>query len=178
MQSTISRDSVLNRAKPLIYELKAIMNCNFTIRTANINDLENTAVLFNQYRMFYGKVDDINLAREFLRERIQNKQSVIFIAELATGGLAAFAQLYPCFSSVSAKSAWILNDLYVAQSARKIGAASALISAIIEYGKSTNSSSITLQTAVDNDSAQALYKKFGFIQEQQYLTFNFALNEK
>jgi len=63
------------------------------------------------------------------------------------------------------KRAWLLNDLYIHVSARNKGVATALLDAAKEFGKSTNSKWIMLQTANDNYSAQALYKKNGWRKE-------------
>ena len=51
------------------------------VREAKLTDLENLSVLFNSYRMFYEKKSDLKVAEEFLRSRIKNKDSKIFICE-------------------------------------------------------------------------------------------------
>ena len=54
----------------------------------------------------------------FIEQRVVNHESIIFLA--TNDGLAlGFTQLYPSFSSVSMRRLWILNDLFVAPSARK-----------------------------------------------------------
>jgi ribosomal protein S18 acetylase RimI-like enzyme len=155
------------------------MKPNLSARIATMSDINGLAILFNEYRIFYGQPDDIVLARQFLTGRFHLHQSVVFIAQTEGAHLVGFAQLYPTFSSVSAKPAWILNDLYVDKHARGSGIASALLQAVLQHGKDTGAAWVTLQTAVDNKAAQALYKKFGFIQEQKFLTFvNSLRNEE
>ena len=49
------------------------------VREARLTDLKNLSVLFNSYRMFYGKKSDLKVAEEFLRSRIEKKDSKIFV---------------------------------------------------------------------------------------------------
>ena len=49
------------------------------VREARLTDLKNLSVLFNSYRMFYGKKSDLKVAEEFLRSRIEEKDSKIFV---------------------------------------------------------------------------------------------------
>lgn len=40
---------------------------NYNIRKASLEDLDQTAALFNLYRIFYRQESDLEKAREFLR---------------------------------------------------------------------------------------------------------------
>ena len=62
------------------------------VREAKLSDLENLSALFNSYRMFYGKKSDLKIAEEFLRSRIENKDSKIFVCDL-NNELSGFVQL-------------------------------------------------------------------------------------
>ena len=127
------------------------------IRLANLKDLEGLAFLFDRYRIFYGQDSDLEAAKEFLCDRFQNGDSVIFIAcenEQAIG----FTQLYPSFSSVSMKRIWILNDLFVDSRYRRKGIASALMNAAENYARDTGAARIALSTQISNKSAQMLYR--------------------
>src|SRR3712207_283332 len=84
-----------------------------TICRAIEKDLETLAVLFDEYRVFYNRESDLSGARTFLRQRIENKDSMIFVAKDQSGMMMGFVQLYPIFSSVRMKRLWLLNDLYV-----------------------------------------------------------------
>ena len=86
---------------------------NISVKKAVIEDISGVAKLFNSYRMFYKQEADIDLAFSFISERIRNSESVIFIAQDSEGNYLGFIQLYPTFSSVSAKKSWVLNDLFV-----------------------------------------------------------------
>ena len=73
------------------------------VKRASLEDAKNVAYLFNDYRVFYKQKSDITVALEFISERLDKNESVIFFAHDAKGDLLGFTQLYPNFSSVSAK---------------------------------------------------------------------------
>jgi hypothetical protein len=52
---------------------------------------------------FYNQDSNLDVAKEFISERINNSESVIFYAMDNTGTYLGFTKLYPNFSSVSAK---------------------------------------------------------------------------
>ncbi|HET9744200.1 MAG TPA: GNAT family N-acetyltransferase [Chitinophagaceae bacterium] len=134
------------------------------VRRAKKKDLEQLAVLFDKYRMFYKQEPDFALSKLFLKKRMKREESVIFVAE-ERGELIGFTQLFPIFSSVSMKRTWLLNDLYVNERSRGIGTATALLNAAKKFGKATNSKWLLLQTAADNFTAQRVYEKNGWIRE-------------
>jgi len=137
------------------------------IRKAKKKDIDKLSVLFDKYRIFYKQESDIDKARSFLRKRMKRKESVIFVAE-ERKELIGFTQLFPIFSSVSLKRTWLLNDLYVNEKARGIGAATKLLEVAKEFGKETNSKWLLLQTAADNITAQKVYEKNGWVKETDF----------
>lgn len=128
------------------------------IEKLTIQQVEKIVPLFDAYRQFYDQASDLDAAKKFLMARLEQKQSVIFVAQ-QDNNYVGFTQLYPTFSSVGLKPAYILNDLYVAKEARKQGVAKQLMSAAIQYAKEKNARYITLETAKDNIIAQSLYEK-------------------
>ncbi|MFN6537789.1 MAG: GNAT family N-acetyltransferase [Nostoc sp. EkiNYC01] len=139
---------------------------------ANINHLESLSILFDEYRIFYNQVSDIEAAKEFLKERFKNNDSVVFAAN-ENGEIIGFTQLYPSFSSVSMKRVWILNDLYVKESHRQKGVATLLMSAAQEYAKESGAVRVILATHISNTNAQKLYKSQGYIKDEQF--YHYAL---
>jgi len=137
------------------------------IRRAKKRDIDQLSVLFDKYRIFYKQQSDVKNARSFLKRRMKRKESVIFVAE-ERKNLVGFTQLFPIFSSVSMQRTWLLNDLYVDEKARGIGAATALLNAAKEFGEETNSRWLLLQTAADNFTAQKVYEKNGWIKETDF----------
>lgn len=142
------------------------------IRVASIHDLDAVAVLFDQYRQFYEKASDLNTARVFLKERMEKKESVIFVAE-KDGKLIGFTQLYPMFSSNMMKTQWILNDLFVESNERKSGAGEKLMKEAMAFGVKDGSRGLSFQTAVTNAPAQRLYEKLGWKKNETFLTYTF-----
>jgi len=134
------------------------------IRRAKKKDIEKLSVLFDKYRILYKQQPDIDNARSFLKKRMKRKESVIFVAE-ERKELIGFTQLFPIFSSVSMKRTWLLNDLYVNEKARGIGAATKLLEAAKQFGIETGSKWLLLQTAADNFIAQKVYEKNGWLKE-------------
>lgn len=132
-----------------------------TIRQASIEDLDQLANLFAQYRVFYEQPFEPGEAKQFLAERLGGEESIIFIA-IENKEQAGFTQLYPSFSSIGLKRIWILNDLFVSTDHRQKGIAQALITHTIKYCKTTGRKKIVLSTAYDNVYAQKLYEKLGF----------------
>jgi len=132
-----------------------------TTRQASIQDIDQLAILFAEYRVFYQQSFDPEAAKQFLQERIINQESMIFIA-INDGKYAGFTQIYPSFSSVGMKKIWILNDLFVAPGHRQKGIARALINHVLGYSKETGRKKVVLSTAYDNFNAQKLYEKMGF----------------
>jgi GNAT superfamily N-acetyltransferase len=137
------------------------------IRRAKKKDIEELSVLFDKYRVFYKQRSDVENARSFLKKRMKRKESVIFVAE-ERDELIGFTQLFPIFSSVSMKRTWLLNDLYVNERSRGIGAATKLLEAAKDFGAETSSKWLLLQTAADNYTAQKVYEKNGWVKETDF----------
>lgn len=117
--------------------------------------------LFDKYRIFYQQQSNIEVARKFIQERLDNNESVIFVA-LAGNESVGFTQLYPKYSSMRATKNWILNDLYVETIHRKKGIGEKLIEKAMDFARQNNAKFVELSTAVDNYIAQSLYERIGF----------------
>jgi GNAT superfamily N-acetyltransferase len=140
------------------------------VERASLKDLDATHTLFMRYLAFYEREVDPDEARAFLHDRIGNGQSVIFVAWL-NGQAVGFTQLYPTFASLSLKRSWILNDLYVAESARGRGVAMVLMAAAKQLAVDTGACEIFLQTARSNKTAQALYEKLNYVRDDAFLVY-------
>ncbi|WP_419954317.1 GNAT family N-acetyltransferase [Neobacillus niacini] len=140
------------------------------IERATINELHSLAELFDSYRIFYKQESNLEGAVSFLKERLANEESVIFLT-YEDSNPVGFVQLYPTFSSVSMKRSWVLNDLYVNASARKKGFGEKLIKKAIEFAEETGAKGVALETGHDNVTAQSLYEKIGFKKESNYFYY-------
>ncbi|MBU8878693.1 GNAT family N-acetyltransferase [Bacillus sp. FJAT-29790] len=141
-----------------------------TIQKATLNDLDALTELFDLYRVFYQQKSNLIGAKEFLKERLINEESVVFIA-FDEDNPVGFVQLYPSFSSVSMKRIWVLNDLYVRESARKKGLGEKLLKKAIDFAEETGAKGVLLETGKENTTAQRLYDKIGFMRESNYYYF-------
>jgi GNAT superfamily N-acetyltransferase len=103
------------------------------------------------------------LRRAFLAERLEKRESVVYLAaDAETHGPLGFVQLYPLFSSVSVQRLWIVNDLFVLPAARKRGVAAALLERCRTLARDTGAKGLQLETGTDNLTAQRLYERTGF----------------
>jgi len=118
--------------------------------------------LFDAYRMFYRKTTDILGAKTFLKERISNKDSELFVAESADNKLVGFVQLYPLFSSTRMKKFWLLNDLFVHPESRSKGVSIGLIDKAKELVLESKACGMFLETEKSNLIGNKLYPKTGF----------------
>lgn len=143
------------------------MSNELIIRKADFADTTEAAFLFDQYRMFYKQPTDIKAAKKFISERLQLRDSAVFTAYL-DGAAIGFTQLYPIFTSVGMQRSWLLNDLFVMESARGKKVATHLLEAAKNFAKSTSSKWLLLQTAADNFHAQALYEKDGWKKQTDF----------
>ena len=141
-----------------------------TVR-AGLDDLEALVPLFDGYRQFYRQPSDLVGARAFLAERIKRDESVIFLA-IVDGAVAGFTQLYPSFSSVSMKRLWVLNDLFVAPTARKAGAGRALLDRAERWARETGAKGLTLSTELTNATAQRLYESAGWTKDDEFVHYH------
>jgi len=130
---------------------------------ATASQLEDLVPLFEGYRRFYKMPANEAGARQFLSERIEQKQATIFMAydgDRAVG----FVTLYPTFSSVSMKPDFLLNDLFVDQALRGKGVGAQLLHTAQKHARDTGAKGLLLETALDNP-AQHLYEKEGFVKQ-------------
>jgi len=144
---------------------------NIRITQAVIENLELLAELFDKYRQFYKQPSNLKQSKSFIKKRIENQDSVIFLAFDDCGRALGFTQLYPIFSSIFVKPKWILNDLYVDENSRRQGLARRLLNKAKELAIETSADSIFLETGVANKSAQALYESLGYARETEHLSY-------
>ena len=136
--------------------------------TAHLNDVAN---LFNDYRIFYEQPSDINGAKSFIKDRLNNKDSIIFVASSSSttekkyngdnNKPVGFTQLYPTFSSVSMKRQYVLNDLFVNPNARGKGVSKGLIEKAKDLARETGAYGFFLETEKSNTIGNSLYPSVG-----------------
>lgn len=150
-----------------------------SIIEAGMHEIDLVVPLFDQYRMFYHQASDLDLARRFLRGRVQHRDSVIFLALSGKGADevgVGFALLYPSFNSVTATPIWILNDLYVLEGVRRKGVAKRLIDRGRDLAEDTGAPVISLSTGRENHPSRKLYERLGFALDDTFCTYLLRLD--
>lgn len=118
--------------------------------------------LFDLYRQFYECDADLELATNYIRDRLANDESVIFVAEEGES-LQGFTQLYESFCSVEVMKILILYDLYVDADVRNGGVGAKLMNAATEFARENGAGRLDLLTGKDNYPGQHLYEKLGYV---------------
>jgi ribosomal protein S18 acetylase RimI-like enzyme len=152
---------------------------NIRIRKIDKDEYELVTDMFNKYRIFYKQPSDIELARQYLKDRLTNNEAQIFVAiDSETSEFLGFTLLYARFSSVSAIKNWHIGDLYVETNQRKKGIGQKLLKTAVDYAIEQKAKFISLNTAKDNFTAQNVYEDFGFDKRDylpEYLYYQFDL---
>jgi ribosomal protein S18 acetylase RimI-like enzyme len=142
------------------------------IEKATLENLECVAKLFDLYRQFYEQESNYELAKNFIFNRVSKNESVILIAVEDSDSIVGLCQLYPTFCSVMAEPIFVLYDLFVLESKRKIGAGRALLLAAEKHAKLAGVKRMDLTTAKSNFAAQTLYESLGWERDNVFLTYN------
>jgi len=158
-----------------LYEMGNSMK--ITIKKPDALDIDNLAILFDKYRMFYGQPSDFDLAFNFIESRIVNEESLILVALQTSGKMLGFIQMYPSFSSVLAEKIWIVNDIYVDQDFRNQGVAIDLLNRAKAHALISGARKLTLNSLKKNVEAQGLYKKIGFDIDADHEIYSLYLKE-
>ena len=147
------------------------MRASYT-RIATLADVNTVAVLFDAYRQFYEQAPDVEAARQFIRARLENAESVVLLACNAQHEALGFCQLYPSFCSVEAQAIYVLYDLFVTPAARRSGAGRMLLLAAEQLAADHGKARMDLTTAKTNRSAQAAYESLGWVRDEVFYAYN------
>lgn len=142
-----------------------------TIKKAQLEDLEETAVLFNLYRVFYRQQPDLVKSTAFLRERFLNNESDIFLV-IADGKAVGFVQLYKLFHYTKLQKQWLLSDLFVHPDYRGKGLSVAMIDRSKQWCRETDACGLLLETEKTNDIGNQLYPRCGFTKDDLHNYYN------
>ena len=145
---------------------------------ATLEHLDLLTPMFIKYREFYGELPLPDSSRKFLENRLKRKESVIYMA-LADDEdrLLGYCQLYPSFSSLSLKRVWILNDIFVAEDARRQLVADRLIQQAKKLAKETNAVRLRVSTSIHNEVAQKVYESIGFREDSKFKNYTLELDD-
>jgi ribosomal protein S18 acetylase RimI-like enzyme len=148
----------------------------YDIRQATIADTAELTGLFDAYRVFYGAASELEKVEAFLHSLITHGKTHFFLArESEISPAIGFVHLMPSVNTVAMRPIWLLEDLYVAPSARREGAATALMVHAEKFARETGAERLTLATAHDNKKAQSLYKRMNYTKEDHFWYFHRVL---
>ena len=144
---------------------------------ATLEHLDQLTPLFVNYREHFGQLPYPDSSRAFLEKRISRKESVIYLAMADDEDkILGFCQLYSSFSSLSLKRVWILNDIYVAEDARRQLVADRLLHTAKQMPKETHAVRMRVATSRDNEVAQKVYESIGFVEDEQFKNYVLPIN--
>lgn len=131
-------------------------------------DLDELLPLMRAYCDFYesAPADEalLALARALIDDPV--REGVQLIARDPAGRGAGFATVYWMWSTTEADRLGVMNDLYVAEAARRHGLGASLIEACREECRRRGVPRLAWQTAPDNLRAQSVYDRVGATREQ------------
>jgi GNAT superfamily N-acetyltransferase len=136
-------------------------------------DLPDLLPLVRRYCDFYeaDPSDDALLA--LARALIANpEEGVQLIARDELGTAIGFATVFWTWSTTTASRLGVMNDLFVAESARGGGVADALIAACAERCRERGARSLDWQTAHTNERARAVYERVGARRDERWLDYS------
>jgi GNAT superfamily N-acetyltransferase len=131
------------------------------------NDLTDLLPLVRGYCDFYEvkPSDDALLALSRALIADPEREGVQLLARDGDEAVG-FATIYWSWATTSASRIGVMNDLFVAATARGTGVAEALIQACLAECKNHGAAELTWQTAPDNERAQRVYDRVGASRSQ------------
>ena len=145
---------------------------DFKIIEANKDNIKQVGELFDLYRQFYKYDPNIIESTNFIKERIINNESKIFLAINKENQAIGFVQLYETFGSLDLGKIIVLYDLYVKKEFRKKNVGRKLMITSHKYAKEIKAKRIQLSTAIDNFIGQSLYESLGYVKDKDFYTYD------
>ncbi len=125
-------------------------------------EFERLLPLIAAYQRFY-EVEEIDEGRNraFFRRFLAPSEDGLLLGAREDGDLRGYACLYWHFSSLQARESVLMNDLFVAKTARGHGVGRALIEASAAIARERGAAHLEWATAPGNLTAQRLYDSTG-----------------
>jgi ribosomal protein S18 acetylase RimI-like enzyme len=145
----------------------------FVIRLANDSDLPSLGILGAQLMETHYRFDPKRFMAPhsnsaegyagFLRSQLNEEDVVIFVAERA-GAIVGYvyAGLEPESWKELRDMAGFIHDVVVEDSSRRLGIASSLVEAAIDWLRAHGAPRVILWTAEQNGAAQGVFSRLGF----------------
>ena len=146
------------------------------VRRAQPADLDGLVPLFDAYRDYFASTGNAATSRHFLSDRLTTGDSVIFAGEL-DGGICGFVQLYPLFSSWYARRLWFLSDLFVAEHARGLGFARALVARCERHARETGAKGLLVEIPFSEPRLVSFYEALGYRKDAVFEVYRLDTRE-
>tara|TARA_Y100000590_G_scaffold428857_1_gene540647 strand:- start:294 stop:743 length:450 start_codon:yes stop_codon:yes gene_type:complete len=148
---------------------------DFKIIEANKDNIKQVGELFDLYRQFYKYESNIIQSTSYIKERIINNESKIFLAINKENQAIGFVQLYETFGSLDLGKIIVLYDLYVKKEFRKKNIGRKLMISSHKYAKEIKAKRIQLSTAINNFIGQSLYESLGYVKDKDFYTYDLEI---
>jgi GNAT superfamily N-acetyltransferase len=132
------------------------------IEPVTADDYDELVPMIGDYQRFY-EVEEVDEERNrsFFARFIAPSEDGMLLGAWHDGELAGYACLYWHFTSLAAAESVLMNDLFVAESARGEGIGRALVEAAADVARERGARHLEWSTAPDNERAQRLYDATG-----------------
>ena len=138
-----------------------------TITLVTAADLPDLLPLMRGYCDFYGVApSDAHLTDLSTALLDHPSEGLQLIARTDAGDPVGFATVYWTWQTLSAARCGVMNDLFVVPAHRGEGWADRLIGACADKCRESGIKTLIWQTALDNERAQAVYRRVGATPEQ------------
>src|SRR5215210_2226607 len=147
------------------------------IATVSEADLDELLPLMRAYCDFYEVAPSDEALLAMSRRLISDPEleGVQLIARDDGGAAVGFATIFWTWQTLSASRLGVMNDLFVAESARGGGHADALIEECAERCRERGATDLAWQTARTNARAQAVYDRVGATRDDRWLDYSLTV---
>src|SRR5262245_12928590 len=122
--------------------------------------------LFDQYRVHYGQIADVDRSRDWLTAVTAAGPMRAFLASVDRAAAepvpAGICLIAVCPASLTLGEFWMVRDLFVHPRWRRTGVARALLNAVRAAAPRRGALRLSLQTEQENTGALRLYERYGF----------------
>ena len=150
------------------------------ISVDNEDLIRNLIPLFDSYRQFCGCSSNRKAIGNFIYDRLENDECVLFAAldeASSSHAILGFVNLYPSFSTLLLSRIVILNDLYIRPDVRRQGIATKLLKQARSYAESIGAQRLELQVLKDDAGVHRLYRSNGYEENQRDSLFTLTIKK-
>lgn len=133
--------------------------------------------MFIRYRELYGARPLVEASKQFLTDRINANEAIVYLAfDAEQNDLIGFSLLYTSYSSLSLRPVWILNDIFVTEAARRRQVARTLVIRSRDDAIAANAVRIRVATNTYNEAIRKMYESLGFYENPQLTNYILPLD--